>query len=153
MNYFKTIGFVFLLFPVSELFAIDSNDNQQLVKALYTGKIVIPEINLPKIANIRSSLNNTLNRVSVSLNGANSRVKNSLDGTMGNIRKSINGTMDGIDEFFAGSEDAVDVAAVIGSMFIFMMAATNDNCYYYDYDYNCNGSYDHSYPRSYDPWR
>lgn len=141
-----------LLFPAVELFALDSNDKQQSIKQL---KIGVPEINLPKMSNIRSSLNNTLNRASVSLSGTKSRIKNSFDGTMCSIRKSFNGTMDSIDEFFADAGDIADVAAVAGAMFIYIMAATEDNCYYYDYNYNYNwnGSYDHSYPRSYDPWR
>ena len=151
MNYFKTIISVFLfclLFPAAELFALGSNDNQQSIKPLKTWKIVIPEINLPEMANIRSSLKNTFNRASVSLNGTKSRIKNSLDGTMGNIKKSLNGTMDGIDEFFADAGDIADVAAVAGAVFIFMMA---DDYNYYDY--NWNGYYDHSWPRSYDPWK
>lgn len=150
----KSIIFMFLLcllFSTTELFALDSNDNQQSLKQLNTGKIVIPETNHWGIADIRISLNNTLNRASVSLDGTKSRVKNSLDETIGNIRKSLNGTMDGIEEFFTDAGDIADVAVAAGAFFIYIMAATDDGYYYYDY--NWNGGYDHSWPRSYDPWR
>lgn len=163
MSQLKRITFMFLLcllFPAAELFALDSNANQQSLNQLNTGKTVVPKTNHLGIANIRSSLNNTLNRTSKSLdgtmgsirkslNGTTNRVKNSLDGLMGRVKKSLNGTMGGVknslDETMEGVGDFIDdagnIAVVAGAVFIFMMAATDDNYYYYDYSWP--GCYDH----------
>lgn len=146
MSQLKSVIFMFLLcllFPATELFAFAPNDNQQSHKPL---NIRIPEINLPGMANIRSSLNNTLNRASKSIDGTTNRVKNSLDGmmgsigkslngTMGGVRKSINETMDGVGDFI---DDAGNIALVAGAVFIFIMAEDN---YYYNYSWP--GCYDH----------
>ena len=146
MSQWKSIIFMFLLcllFSTTELFALDSNNNQKSLKLL---NIRIPEINLSEMANIRSSLNNTLNRASKSLNGTTSCVKGSLDGIMCGIRKSLNGTtssvknsidetMDGVGDFV---NDAGNIAVVAGAVFIFIMA--EDNSYY---NYNWHGCYDH----------
>jgi hypothetical protein len=149
MSQLKSIIFMFLLcllFSTTELFALDSNNNQQSLTQLNTGKKVVPEKNHWGIANIGRSLNNTLNRASKSLNGTTNRVKNSLDGIMGGIGKSLNGTMGGvrnsIDETMEGVgefiDDAGDIAVVAGAVFIFIMAED-----YYYYDHNCHGYHGH----------
>ena len=158
MSQLKSIIFMFLLcllFSTTDIFA---------------GEKVVPETKQGGIANIRSSLDDTLNkasksideakiriknsldrtttRVKTSLDGTMSRVKKSLDGTMVNLRESLSETMDGVGEF---AEGAGEVAFYAGGFFIYAMAATEENNYHYDH--NRNGYYDDRWPYSQNPQR
>jgi hypothetical protein len=144
MSQSKSIIFIVLLcllFSSTKVFALVSADNQQSLKQLNTEEKVVPETKEWSIANIRSSLDNTLNRASKSIDETKIRIKNSLDGTMGGLKESLDGTMsrakksldgtmvnlrtslsetmDGIGEF---AEGAGEVAFYAGAVFIIIMA-------------------------------
>ena len=168
MSQLKNIIFMFLLclfFFTTDICAFASDDNPQSSKQLEMEEKVVPETKEWSIANIRSSLDNTLDKASKSIDETKIRIKNSLDGTTSRVRKSFDGTMsrvkksldktmvglneslsetmDGIGEIAEGAGEVVFYA---GGLFIYTMAASEGNNYHHGY--NRNGYYDDRWPYS-----